>query len=280
MLARAVHGFDLVHAHAAKAGVLARLGGLGRPVVYTPHGFPFVAGSAARRRFGRAAERALAPVTKAIVCVCEQEAQVGRAAGLGRLVVVHNGCAACADVPVAPELAALPGPVVGAVTVLRRQKRLDVLLAAAPAVLDAVPEATIVIAGDGPEGPALRVAADPRVRFLPFQAPSARYLRGLDVYVLPSAWEAFPIGLLEAQACGVPQVATDVGGTREALVPETGVLVPPEDPHALAAAIVSLLRDPGRRAAMAAASRARHAERFTVERMVAETAAVYDAALR
>jgi glycosyltransferase involved in cell wall biosynthesis len=279
-LARVLGRFDLVHAHSAKAGVLARIAAGRRPVVYTPHGFPFVGGSAARRRFGVWVERALAPITRTIVCVCEQEAAIGRAAGLGRLAVVHNGCPACADVPVAPELAALDGPVVGAVTVLRRQKRIDVLLAAAPAILAAVPEATIAVVGNGPEAAALRAAADPRVLFLAFDAPSARYLHALDVYVLPSDWEAFPIGLLEAQACGVPQVATDVGGTREALVPETGLLIPPGDPDALAGAIIGLLRDPSRRGAMAAASRARHAERFTVERMVAETAAVYDAALR
>jgi glycosyltransferase involved in cell wall biosynthesis len=275
-LVRALRGFDLVHAHAAKAGVLARLAAGRRPVVYTPHCFPFVGGSAARRRFGLIVERALAPLTAATVCVCEDEAGVARAAGIRRrLAVVHNGCPACQDVE--PALL-FDGPVVGAVTVLRRQKRLDVLLAAAPRIIEA--GATVVIVGDGPEKDALRAEADPRVVFLPFSAPAARYLRGLDVYVLPSDWEAFPIGLLEAQACGVPQVATDVGGTREALVPETGLLVPPGDPAALADAVVELLRDPARRAAMAAASRARHAERFTVERMVAETAAVYDGVLR
>ena len=153
------------------------------------------------------------------------------------------------------------------------------MLAAAPTILAAVPDAAIVVVGDGPDAAALRSTADPRVVFMPFRAPSARYLRALDVFVLPSDSEALPIGLLEAQACGVPQVASDVGGIHEALVPETGLLVPPGDPEALAGAVVTLLRDPERRAAMAAASRARHAERFTVERMVAETAAVYDAVL-
>jgi glycosyltransferase involved in cell wall biosynthesis len=94
--------------------------------------------------------------------------------------------------------------------------------------------------------------------------------------VLPSSWEAFPIGVLEAMACGVPQVATDVGGTREALTP---VLVAPNDPDALADAILALLADDERRAELAARSRAVHAERFTVERMVAGTAAVYDQVL-
>jgi glycosyltransferase involved in cell wall biosynthesis len=283
-LVRAVRGFDLVHAHAAKAGVLARLAAAAAriPAVYTPHCFPFAVPAArGRRSFGLAVERALAPLTAAIVCVCEQEhalAVAHRIRPRRELAAIHNGCPACAAEP-DPELARLGGPVVGAVTVLRRQKRLDVLLAAAPRILDAVPEATVVVVGNGPEEGALRAAADPRVVFLDFRAPAARYLQALDVYVLPSAWEAFPIGLLEAQACGVPQVATDVGGTREALVPATGVLVPPGDAAALADAVIGLLRDPARRAAMSAASRARHADRFTVERMVAATAALYDALL-
>jgi glycosyltransferase involved in cell wall biosynthesis len=293
-IVRAARGADVVHAHSAKAGVLGRLAAaaLRRPAVYTPHGLPFVGEmSAARRRFGVVTERALAPATAALICVCGFERDLARASGLRprRVAVVHNGCPACAgEVPVAPELAALRarGPVVGAVSTLRPAKRLDVLLAAAPAVLAAVPEASVVIAGEGPEEAALRaqaarlgLAEDPRLAFLPFAAPTARYLRGLDVYVLSSGWEAFPIGPLEAQACGVPQVVSAVGGTAEAVVPETGLLVPPRDPGALAEAIVALLRDPARRARMAAASRARHAERFTVERMVAATAAVYAAVL-
>jgi glycosyltransferase involved in cell wall biosynthesis len=116
---------------------------------------------------------------------------------------------------------------------------------------------------------------DERVAFLSFTGPASRHLRALDVYVLPSAWEAFPIGVLEAQACGVPQVATDVGGTREAVVAETGVLVPPRDPGALALAVTGILRDGERRHAMAAASRQRHALHFGLEPMLDATAALY-----
>jgi glycosyltransferase involved in cell wall biosynthesis len=274
-LTRALGRFDLVHAHAAKAGVVGRLAARlrGLPAVYTPHCFPFVGEvSQARRRFGLTVERALAPLTSALICVCEDEREVARAASIrAPLHVVHNGC------PSHP--AARPaGLVVGAVTVLRRQKRLDVLLAAAPRILDA--GATIVIAGDGPERDALHAQADPRVIFEPFRGSAAEHLRDLAVYVLPSSWEAFPIGVLEALACGVPQVATDVGGTREAVTPETGVLVPARDPDALADAVLELLHDHERRARMALASRERHAERFTLEQMVAGTAAVYDALLR
>jgi glycosyltransferase involved in cell wall biosynthesis len=125
----------------------------------------------------------------------------------------------------------------------------------------------------------LGLETDERFALLPFTPPAARALKALDVYVLPSAWEAFPIGLLEALACGVPQVVSDVGGNGEAVTPETGTLVPPNDPCALADAIVALLSDPRRRAAAAESSRRRHAEHFGIARMIAETAAVYDAVL-
>jgi len=267
----------LVHSHSAKAGVLGRVAAVlaRRPAVYTPHGFPFVGTMPdARRRFGVAVERALAPVTN-LICVCEFERGLatGRRLRSRSVAVVHNGCPPCPDA----ELAALPEPpVVGAVSTFRPAKALDVLIDA----MRMVPDARLVLAGEGPLEAELRARAEGLdVTFLPYEAPPARYLRGFDVYVLSSRWEAFPIGPLEAMACGVPQVVTAVGGTRESVVPETGIVVAPDDPHALAEAINALLADPARRARMSAASRERHAAMFTVEQMVAGTAEVYDRVL-
>jgi glycosyltransferase involved in cell wall biosynthesis len=257
--------------------------------VYSPHCFGFVGEvSGGRRLFATTVERVLARRTAAIVCVCEDEAAVARAARIAPrrlLAVVRNGCPACerAEPPADLAAARARGPIVGAVSVLRRQKRLDVLVDAAPRVVEAVPDATVAIVGDGPESASLRARAarlGAPILFAPFRPPSAAVLSALDVHVLPSGWEALPIGVLEAQACGVPQVATDVGGVREAVTPETGILVPPRRPDLLADAIVALLRDPPRRAAMSAASRERHASLFTVERMVRETAALYDTVLQ
>ena len=283
--------FDLIHCHAAKAGVLGRLAALasGTPSLYSPHCFPFAGQLRGPWKIAAtAAERALGQLGGAILCVCTSEREVALRSGVAppeNLYVVHNGSEACPrDAEPDRALAAMRarGPLAGAVAALREQKHLDLLIDATPLVLARVPDAGVAIVGNGPLRDRLQARADrlgldsdERFALLPFTPPAARALKALDVYVLPSAWEAFPIGVLEALACGVPQVVSDVGGNREAVTPETGILVPPNDPRALADAIVALLSDPRRRAATAEASRRRHSERFAVARMVAETAAVY-----
>jgi len=287
--------FDLLHTHASQAGVLGRTAALARgtPSLYSPHCFAFASGLPLGWRVAAAAvERGLGRAGGSLLCVCEHErllALRARVVTPERAYVVHNGCEApppaLAPDPALRALAA-HGPVAGAVAALREQKRLDLLIEAAPLVLARAPEATIAIVGNGPlhgqlQAQAARLGLDGDARFalLPFHAPAARALQALDVYVLPSAWESFPIGVLEALACGVPQVVSDVGGNSEAVSEQTGVLVAPNDPVALAEAIAELLLDPQRRAAAAEASRRRHAERFGVARMVAETAHVYEAVL-
>jgi glycosyltransferase involved in cell wall biosynthesis len=281
--------FDLLHCHSAKAGVIGRLVGPAArvPVVYSPHCFPFIGEfGSARRMFATTVERALAPRGDRIICVCEYERQQGRRIGIAerRLVVVRNGCAPFdtgVQVDEATRRFAGDGPLVASIAVLRRQKRLDVLIDAAPSILRRVPDAKVAVIGEGPlrdeltaRAASLGLDAEPRFAFLPFTS-SAAHLAVTDVYVLPSSWEALAIGLLEALACGIPTVATDVGGSSEVVVPETGVLVPPGDPEALADGVVTLLLDSQRRAAMAVAARKRHAERFGVGRMIVETEAVY-----
>ncbi|MHB8695749.1 MAG: glycosyltransferase [Solirubrobacteraceae bacterium] len=283
--------YDVVHCHAAKAGVLARLAAVAAatPVVYSPHCFPFVGTVGARRRVAATvAERAFARLTAATICVCEEERRIALASGIGpaaRLRVVLNASAVADGVK--PDSALIDlrgdGQLVAAIAVLREQKRLDVFLEAVPIVLARAPAARLVIVGDGPLGARLRAHAsalgldgEDRFAFLPFQASAASYLAATDLYVLTSSWEAMPLGVLEALAAGVPQIATRVGGTAEAVTPETGVLVDPGDPVGVADAIVELLADPERRAAMSRASRERHHELFAVDRMVRETAAIYD----
>ncbi len=293
-LTRLAGGVDLVHGHSSKAGAIARVAAaIARtPCVYTPHCYGFVGPVGAKRKAAATVvEGTLGRVTAATICVADEERRLAaryRITPRERLHVVHNGCRSCDDsaapLPALASLAA-EGPLAACVTVLREQKGVDVFLRAAPLVLERRPEARLAVVGNGDlraplEAQAATLGLGPRLQFVDFEPPAARALASLDVFVLPSRWEAFPISVLEALACGVPQVATDVGGTGEAVAGGvTGLLCPPEDPAALADRIVSLLADAGRREQMGTASRARHAESFTLERMTAGTVAVYESAL-
>ena len=100
------------------------------------------------------------------------------------------------------------------------------------------------------------------------------------VAVLPSYGEGLPMTLLEAAACGRPIIATDVPGCREVVAHgRNGLLVPPRDPRALADAILTLVDDPARRAAMGAQGRRRAETEFAAERINAQTLLVYEQAL-
>lgn len=283
--------FDVIHAHSAKAGVLGRIAARVKrtPIVYTPHCFPFVGPwGLPRRAFSVGIERALGPLTEAIICVAEAERGLAlekHVASPERLHVVHNGSLPCEEgLERDPELEALreAGPLAACLAVLRPQKAVHVFVEAAAFVLERLPEAQLAVVGNGEmrqdlERRARALGVDRRVRFLDFKPPASRQLRSIDVFVLPSAWEAFPISILEAMACGVPQVATDVGGTAEALEDgTTGLLGPANDPMALAERITTLLEDPERRAEMSEASRRRHARHFGLELMVERTVDIYD----
>lgn len=279
----------LVHAHSSKAGAVARLARAAHPrtpLVYTPHGYAFAGwfeNPAERRRY-RLAERALAPLATRVLCVCEAERRLAAEVGpSGRTDVVHNGIGAPAPAPVHPEVAELAsrGPVIGVVTLLRPGKGIETLIDALPAVLATHPTASVAIAGDGPDRGALEERAraagvDQAVRFLGETAGPMALLHGADLFVSASWAESFPYNVLEAMAAGLPVVATDVGGTAEAVEHErTGLVVPARDPDALSGAIAALIADPAQGTRFGKAGRQRVEERFGLERMIEGTLAVY-----
>ncbi len=172
-------------------------------------------------------------------------------------------------------------PVIGTVARLAQQKGLDVLIDAFPAVVSEWPQASLVICGEGEERAALearaaRLGIADRVRFLGERSDVPSVLADLDVFVLPSRFEGLCLAVIEAQAAGVPVIATPVGGIQETVIPgETGTLVPVDDAAAVTRAILTTLADPQRARVLAAEARRRVNERFAVGRMVAETIALY-----
>ncbi|MFN2390154.1 MAG: glycosyltransferase [Actinomycetota bacterium] len=142
------------------------------------------------------------------------------------------------------------GPVVVTVANFKAHKAHDVLIAAFGEVAAAVPEAKLLLVGQGPEEPRIRdlVARSgltSKVRFAGFRPDAPAIVAGSDLFVLPSSMEGLPIALLEAMWLGKPVVATSVGGVPEVVTDGIdGCLVEPGDAGALATAIVRVLRDP------------------------------------
>jgi glycosyltransferase involved in cell wall biosynthesis len=140
----------------------------------------------------------------------------------------------------------------------------------------------VVLVGDGPERRRLQALAHElgiaeRVTFLGFREDVPRLLEAADVVVLPSLAEGLPLAVLEAMAAGTPLVATAIGGTDEAVVDGvTGLLVPPGDASALAAAVNRVLKEPEEARQRAEAAGARVASDFTADQMVAKVESVYD----
>ncbi len=171
-------------------------------------------------------------------------------------------------------------PVLFHVSNFRPVKRIGDVVAIFAAVNREVP-CRLVLVGDGPErSPAERrlreLGLHDRVVFLGKQEAFADLLAASDVFLLPSETESFGLAALEALSCGVPVVASDVGGLPEVVDEgETGFLAPVGDVAAMSARVLELLRDPARRRAFGARARARTLERFRLEPAIDRYEALY-----
>jgi len=201
-----------------------------------------------------------------------------------KLVVVRNGIPIPPVRPRDPALRAellrgRPDFVVLTPARFHEQKGHAYLLEAAALV----PDATFVLAGEGELRPAMEQRARDlgvmdRCVFLGQRPDVPELLAAADLFVLPSLFEGLPLSVLEAMAAERPVVATAIGGTDEAVVDGvTGVLVPPRDPAALAAAIHRLRSDPALSSRLARAARARVEAEFSAEAMARGIMQVYDA---
>jgi len=287
--------YHIVHAHSSKAGVLGRLAArwAGIPVIlYTPHGFAF---RGVRNRLLRWAyiqiERLCSLWTDRIICVSlteRQEAFGHRIAPANRLVVIENGLDLGECVPLPDpqtkkrQLDLDPdAPIVGTIGRLSWDKGFQYFLESAVEVTKAYPRAQFLIVGDGEarrdlEHLAMDLGISPRTIFTGFRPDSLEVLALMDIFVLASPYEAMPYTVLEAMASAKPVVAIEGTGAQDAVRQgETGLLVPPRAPEALAADIVEKLRDKARAQAMGLAGREVVASRFTLAQMVHQTEELY-----
>jgi glycosyltransferase involved in cell wall biosynthesis len=283
-------GPDVVHLHSSKAGLAGRLALRGRlPTVFQPHGWSFEVPSGAFQRVVVAWERFAARWADALVCVSEGEAARGAAAGIdARWAVVPTGIDLAAF-PAADEhaRAAARGRLglgsrrlVVCVGRLSRAKGQDVLLDAWPLVRNAVPDAELVLIGDGPDRPLLERRAVPGTIFVGERRDVSDWLAAADVAVMPSRWEGMSLVLLEAMATSRSVVATDVAGVREALGETSSAIVPVEDRDALGEALVRRLLDPALARAEGEAARSRAAATYDFSRTTGALTELYEDVLR
>lgn len=278
----------VVHLHSAKAGLSGRALLRGRvPTLFQPHAWSFEALAGPARQAAVRWERGAARWARTIVCCSEDEAAAGRRIGIHRdLVVVPNAVDVDRFAPVAADVRADrrralglgDAPVAVCVGRLSPQKGQDLLVDAWTAVVDEVPDAVLVIVGDGPSGPQLRARVHGRsgIRMVGASADVPGWLAVADVAVLPSRYEGMALGAIEALATGTSLVTSDADGMREVVGAgerAAGRVVPVGDVAALASAMVERLVDHALRAEEGRRGReralARHDRRAWFDRFAA-----------
>jgi glycosyltransferase involved in cell wall biosynthesis len=290
---------DIVHTHTSKAGALGRLAAWIAHVpvvVHTPHGHVFYG------HFGRLAswlflqiERLLAKRTTWMIALTEAERDEHLARGVGRadrFAVVPSGIDLAWFRTAGGKARRRPAGfncppdaiVVGSVGWLTPVKGHRVLLEAAAMLRGEWPRLHLVIVGGGSLQDDLERLAQRRglaktVRFLGARTDVLDCLAGMDIYVQPSLNEGMGRALIEAMAAGRPVVASRVGGIPTVVQDrETGLLVPPNDPAALARALDELLRKPDWARELGVAAQAGIGERFSQDAMVRAIESVYEQA--
>jgi sugar transferase (PEP-CTERM/EpsH1 system associated) len=274
---------QVVHSHnlssnffGAVAGRLARV----PLVLHTKHGrgwYPHGLRHLAMSRFACWLDDYLIPVSEDSAACARQIERVPAA----KLRVIRNGI----DLSQFPVAARRPDAAASwrviHVARLNLIKDQPTLLRAARLIADVEPRFHLDIVGDGEarqelQALHLELGLADHVYFLGMRDDVAALLGTADLFVLSSTSEGISLTLLEAMAAGLPVVATDVGGNREVVVAgETGLLVLPSSPPALAEAMLTLLRDPARSWQMGAAGRRRAEEEFDLRRVVARYEELY-----
>lgn len=288
-------GYDVVHTHSSKAGVLGRLAA-GRAgvaaIVYTPNGFAFRAKNRLLSGLYRAVERWLGHrTTDALICVSPSELALAQREAIAppeRLVLIENAIDASLFAPPGDARLAKTAlgldpdpPLLGFVGRLDRHKGVEIFVEAARLVVSTQGDARFVLVGEGELENALRRAVrkhhlERHVVLAGYRTDIPLVLQALDVFVLPSLFEALPYTLMEAMAAGKAVITTNVMGNCDLVEQgQTGLLVPPCDARALAEAMIRLLSAPAERHRLGRQALAAAQSRPTPAQMARQVADLY-----
>ena len=272
---------DIVHTHSTKAGLLGRLAARleGRPVIHTAHAWSFSDGLSRRRKALAIPAEALAGrLTRRFIVVSAADREIAlryRVAQDAQVRIIHNGVE---DVHVRAQPGEGTPPIVAMVARMAAPKDHSLLLRALAGV--SAPFRLWLI-GDGPDRGVIeaQIAAlglSDRVELLGVRRDVPALLAQAQLFVLISRQEGFPLATLEAMRTGLPVIASDVGGVREAVDHgHTGMLIPRGDVETLQASLQRLLSSARERIEMGQAGRQVFEQRFTVAEMNTRTLEVY-----
>jgi len=290
-------GFNIVHFHGTRAAMLGRMAAiltLHKPkIVYTVHGFHLIHSPNPLKRIPLLlVERLLNRFTDVIICVSHSDRKnliQRKLAKEDKIKVIWNGI----DIKRFQKVKVnryikkkefnLP-PDAFVITMIGRlhpQKDHQTLLTAFQQVASELPNAYLLIVGEGPLRAKLEqytqsLGIEGRVKFTGLRRDIPAILAITDVFVLSTLWEGLPIVLLEAMAAAKPVIASDVDGNREVVVnEETGLLVPPGNPEALAQTIIRLAKEPQKAKEMGQKGLERAKRHFSMELMCQQIANLY-----
>jgi len=273
---------DLISCHTAKAGMVGRFAGFltGVPTIFTAHGWQFAEGiSSLQRIVVLAIEYICAQLSKNIIVVSEYDYRLALAyhiTSLKKLVLIHNGMP---DLPYTP-LSDTTQPELVMIARFQEQKDHSTLFKALALLKEEPWHCTLI--GDGPlldhyKQEAVHLGLDARIAFTGQITNVQDYLQRSDIYLLISNWEGFPRSILEAMRAGLPVIASDVGGCKEAVIhEETGYIIPRGDVAQLKIALQKLLQDSDLRKRMGNAGRIRFETYFEFEQMYKKTKAIWE----
>ncbi|MFH1359907.1 MAG: glycosyltransferase family 4 protein [Candidatus Omnitrophota bacterium] len=177
------------------------------------------------------------------------------------------------------------GPVIGIIARLSDVKGHDILISAMKHIVQEIPQARLMIIGEGKREDLLKqmtkeLGLAQNISFYPIVNKTAWILPIFDIFVMPSIQEGLGLSVMEAQAVGLPVVASRVGGIPSLIQDnETGVLVSSKDPKELGRAVIALLKDPIRAKKIGESARLFIQKEFSAEKMVEKTIACYQKAM-
>lgn len=278
---------DIVSCHSTKAGFLGRLAVRNKiPTIFTAHGWAFTPGTALWKKLLILTEKLVARFCQKIICVSEFDRQLAikyKISKPQKIIVIHNGT----EISEVQNLNQFKNPPIKIVFLGRLAKPKDPLLLLktfSDLNLNLKKSAEILIIGDGP----LRKEVEnflkkqdrefvKKIKLLG-ELPREDVLKTLkkaQIFVLTSNWEGFPRSILEAMSYGLAIIASDVGGTREA-VGDCGILIKRNNKKELKEALTSLLKNSYLIQKMGEKARQKVKEKFSLERMIKATERVYN----